>query len=245
MKNLIAAIGASLLTCLLNSQSASAFALYIQEANQDQDFQMPDRLVAPNSPVKFDLFLDTSGVSDPLTAIGFTIAWSTEELIFANLFQGNVQQDQVAKESGINTQGNNFINFYLSFLAPVQPNQNVLLASANFTTTNFLVNDGVADFQIQLGSATDNNGKNLKPDQIFSEGRTHQVEVQCTCQNSLPNRSFLAVVNLPYFLAQICPTTCKPVPEPVTILGSVAALGIATILKKQHSKRLQKAKSLV
>jgi hypothetical protein len=37
----------------------------------------------------------------------------------------------------------------------------------------------------------------------------------------------------------------QPVPEPLTILGSVAALGIGTMLKKQRSKSLQKAKSLV
>ncbi|NEO89913.1 MAG: PEP-CTERM sorting domain-containing protein [Moorea sp. SIO3G5] len=35
------------------------------------------------------------------------------------------------------------------------------------------------------------------------------------------------------------------VPEPLTILGSVTALSVGAALKKEHSKRLKKAKSKI
>ncbi|MCC5636667.1 PEP-CTERM sorting domain-containing protein [Nostoc sp. CHAB 5844] len=194
-----------IVSLLLNASPAYSAGINFVPAgaqiDNDPIFDIPR---VRNQATSFSIFFNTNGLAANLRTLTYDILYDPNELQLVNFIIGGQNNFRINRSPAAILG----VIQVTHDLGNVPINRNFFIDRINFTTTQFLVNNGTEDFSINLTRAVDVNNVN-----VFNAfvPRRQNVEVQ--------------------------PVAQLLVPEPVTILGSGVALGIGAIMKRRYSKK--------
>lgn len=145
-------------------------------------------------------------------------------------------QESVQSSKAYSKNSSATIKILKSFSIAIPVVMSSIFVSSNPASAASMKLSSASESQIYFNSKLDKYSSD-KPDHSFSQADTPQISL------SFPKPRLLIASRPKTYSRKYSRKHAKKVPEPLTILGSVAAIGIGSTLKKKYSQKLLEAES--